>query len=127
MAGRYDQTTTVTPAIDVTARDVVLLGQAIAPPLAVDGAIQLAERSLGRADRDLFTPSTSVSVLTRTQRSTLPGVIPLAEASYQGPSAQTAGAVLTPRPARRKNQLPVPPAPCRGARGRAQNPRHQAD
>jgi hypothetical protein len=29
---------------------------------------------------------------------------------YQGLSAQTSGAVLTPRPARRKNQLPVPPA-----------------
>src|SRR3712207_2703189 len=71
MAERYDQTTTVTPAIDVTARDVVLLGQAIALPFAVDGAIQLAERSLGQADRDFFTPSTSVSVLTRTQRSTL--------------------------------------------------------
>ncbi len=34
----------------------------------------------------------------------------LADAGYQGLSAQTAGAVITPRPARRKNQLPVPPA-----------------
>ena len=39
-----------------------------------------------------------------------PGVTLLADAGYQGLSAQTAGAVLTPRPARRKNQLPVPPA-----------------
>ncbi len=34
----------------------------------------------------------------------------LADAGYQGLSTQTAGAVITPRPARRKNQLPVPPA-----------------
>jgi DDE superfamily endonuclease len=40
----------------------------------------------------------------------IPGVTLLADAGYQGLSAQTAGAVLTPRPARRKNQLPVPPA-----------------
>ena len=39
-----------------------------------------------------------------------PGVTLLADAGYQGLSAQTAGAVLTPRPARRKNQIPVPPA-----------------
>ena len=38
-----------------------------------------------------------------------PGVTLLADAGYQGLSAQTAGAVLTPRPARRKNQLPVRP------------------
>src|SRR5687768_14169472 len=38
------------------------------------------------------------------------GVTLLADAGYQGLSTQTAGAVLTPRPARRKNQLPVPPA-----------------
>jgi hypothetical protein len=40
----------------------------------------------------------------------VPGVTLLADAGYQGLSAQTAGAVLTPRPARRTNQLPVPPA-----------------
>jgi len=40
----------------------------------------------------------------------IPGVTLLADAGYQGLSAQTAGAVLTPRRARRKNQLPVPPA-----------------
>ena len=39
-----------------------------------------------------------------------PGVTLLADAGYQGLSARTAGAVITPRPARRKNQLPVPPA-----------------
>ncbi len=39
-----------------------------------------------------------------------PGVTLLADAGYQGLSTQTAGAVITPRPARRKNQLPVPPA-----------------
>jgi hypothetical protein len=38
------------------------------------------------------------------------GVTLLADAGYQGLSAQTAGAVVTPRPARRKNQLPVLPA-----------------
>jgi hypothetical protein len=40
----------------------------------------------------------------------IPGVILLADAGYQGLSAQTAGAVVTPRPARRKNQIPVFPA-----------------
>jgi DDE superfamily endonuclease len=40
----------------------------------------------------------------------IPGVTLLADAGYQGLSAQTAGAVITLRPARRKNQLPVPPA-----------------
>ncbi|HEX2289776.1 MAG TPA: transposase family protein [Pseudonocardiaceae bacterium] len=39
-----------------------------------------------------------------------PGVTLLADPGYQGLSTQTAGAVITPRPARRKNQLPVPPA-----------------
>jgi hypothetical protein len=39
----------------------------------------------------------------------IPGVTLLADAGHQGLSAQTAGAVLTPRPARGKNQLPVPP------------------
>jgi hypothetical protein len=34
----------------------------------------------------------------------------LADAGYQGLSTQTAGAVLTPRPARRKNQLLLFPA-----------------
>jgi hypothetical protein len=34
----------------------------------------------------------------------------LADAGYRGLSAQTAPAVLTPRPVRRKNQIPVPPA-----------------
>jgi DDE superfamily endonuclease/Helix-turn-helix of DDE superfamily endonuclease len=40
----------------------------------------------------------------------VPGVTLLADAGYQGLSAQTAGAVITPRPARRKNQIPVFPA-----------------
>ena len=38
------------------------------------------------------------------------GVTLLADAGYQGLSTQTAGAVLTPRPARRKNRIPVFPA-----------------
>ena len=38
------------------------------------------------------------------------GVILLADVGYQGLSIQIAGAVITPRPARRRNQLPVPPA-----------------
>ena len=46
----------------------------MAHPLAVDGAIQFADRPLGRAESDFLTPSTSVSVLTRTQRSTLPSL-----------------------------------------------------
>ncbi|SHN78925.1 hypothetical protein SAMN05660350_02714 [Geodermatophilus obscurus] len=40
----------------------------------------------------------------------MPGITLLPDTGYQGLSAQTAGAVLTWRPARRKNQLPVPPA-----------------
>jgi hypothetical protein len=40
----------------------------------------------------------------------IPGATLLADAGYQGLSAQTAGAVITPRPARRKNQIPVFPA-----------------
>ena len=40
----------------------------------------------------------------------IPGAPPLADAGYQGLSAQTAGAVRTPRPARRKNQILVFPA-----------------
>ncbi len=36
-----------------------------------------------------------------------PGVTLLADAGYQGLSAQTGGAVITPRPARRKKQIPV--------------------
>ena len=39
-----------------------------------------------------------------------PGVTLLADAGYQGLSAQTAGAVITPRPHRRKDQLPLFPA-----------------
>jgi hypothetical protein len=39
-----------------------------------------------------------------------PGVTMLADAGFQGLSAQTAGAVITPRRARQKNQLPLPPA-----------------
>jgi hypothetical protein len=39
----------------------------------------------------------------------VPGVTLLADAGYQGLGAQTAGAVVTPRRARRKNQRPVPP------------------
>jgi hypothetical protein len=39
-----------------------------------------------------------------------PGVTLLADAGYQGLSTQTAGAVITPRPARRKNQIPLFPA-----------------
>jgi hypothetical protein len=39
-----------------------------------------------------------------------PGVTLLADAGYQGLSAQTGGVVLALRPARRANQLPVPPA-----------------
>ena len=35
----------------------------------------------------------------------VPGVTPFVDAGTKGPSAQTAGAVLTPRPARRRNQL----------------------
>ena len=40
----------------------------------------------------------------------IPGVTLLADAGYQGLSAQTAGAVITPRPPRRKTQIPVFPA-----------------
>ena len=40
----------------------------------------------------------------------IPGVTLLADAGYQGLGAPTAGAVLTPRPHRRKNQLPLFPA-----------------
>ena len=39
-----------------------------------------------------------------------PGATLLADAGYQGLSTPTAGAVITPRPARRKNQIPVFPA-----------------
>ena len=39
-----------------------------------------------------------------------PGVTLLADAGYQGLSTQTAGAVITLRPARRDNQIPVVPA-----------------
>ncbi len=37
----------------------------------------------------------------------IPGVTLLADAGYQGLSTQTAGAVLTPQPARRQNQIPL--------------------
>jgi IS5 family transposase len=40
----------------------------------------------------------------------IPGITLLANAGYQGLSTPTAGAVITPRPARRKNQIPVFPA-----------------
>ena len=40
----------------------------------------------------------------------IPSVTLLGDAGYQGLSAQTAGAVITPRSARRKNQIPVFPA-----------------
>jgi hypothetical protein len=40
----------------------------------------------------------------------IPSATLLADAGYQGLSAQTGGAVLTPRPARRKTQIPVFPA-----------------
>ncbi|SFO58079.1 DDE superfamily endonuclease [Geodermatophilus obscurus] len=40
----------------------------------------------------------------------IPGVTLLADAGYQGLSTQTAGAVVTPRPARRKDPIPVFPA-----------------
>src|SRR3954462_712519 len=46
----------------------------MAQPLAVEGAIQFAERPLGRAGSDFFSPSTNVSVLIRTQRSPLPSL-----------------------------------------------------
>ena len=39
----------------------------------------------------------------------IPGVTLLADAGYQGLSAQTAGAVVTPRPAQRKNQIQSSP------------------
>ncbi|MBM7809655.1 hypothetical protein JOE68_000520 [Saccharothrix algeriensis] len=43
----------------------------MAQPLAVDGAMKWAERPLGRALSDFFTPSTSASRLMRTQRRAL--------------------------------------------------------
>ena len=46
----------------------------MAHPLAVEGAIQLDERSLRRAVSDDFTPSTSTVRLTRIQSSTLPAL-----------------------------------------------------
>jgi hypothetical protein len=57
----------------------------------------------------------------------IPGVTLLADAGYQGLSAQTAGAVITPRPTRRRNQLPGPARRRRGARGRMQRPRRAAN
>ena len=50
----------------------------------------------------------------------IPGVTLLADADYQRLSTQTAGAVITPRPARRRNQIPVPAgAAAHEAEGRA--------
>jgi hypothetical protein len=46
----------------------------MAQPLDVEGAMKSLERPFGRAESDFLTPSTSVSVLTRTQRSTLPAL-----------------------------------------------------
>jgi len=40
----------------------------------------------------------------------IPGVALLADAAYQGLNTQTGGAVLTPRPTRRRNQIPIFPA-----------------
>ncbi|MDR6167493.1 hypothetical protein QE367_001697 [Microbacterium paludicola] len=42
----------------------------MAQPFAVDGAMKSAERPLSRVATDFFTPSTSASVLIRTQRRT---------------------------------------------------------
>ena len=46
----------------------------MAQPFDVDGAMKSADRPFGRAESDFLTPSTSVSVFTRTQRSTLPAL-----------------------------------------------------
>jgi hypothetical protein len=55
----------------------------------------------------------------------IPGVTLLADAGYQGLSTQTAGAVLTPRPTRRRNQIPVfsTVAAAHEAERRAHSPR----
>jgi hypothetical protein len=42
----------------------------MAQPFAVDGAMKSAERPLGRVTSDFLTPTTSASVLMRTQRAT---------------------------------------------------------
>src|SRR5919107_4413528 len=63
----------------------------MAQPLAVEGAVQFDERLLGRADSDFFTPRTSVSVLTRTQRSTLPS-LPLSSGICQCEGTSTISA-----------------------------------
>ena len=57
----------------------------MAQPLDVDGAMKSAERPFTRAESDFFTPSTSVSVLTRTQRSTLPAMSGASEYSAVEP------------------------------------------
>src|SRR5919112_4281690 len=63
----------------------------MAQPLAVEGAIQFAERPLGRAVSDFLTPSTSVSDLTRTQRSTLPS-LPCSSGIFQCEGTSTTSA-----------------------------------
>jgi hypothetical protein len=63
----------------------------MAQPLDVDGAMKSAERPFTRAESDFFTPSTSVSVLTRTQRSTLPA-LPCSSGIFQCESTSTISA-----------------------------------
>jgi hypothetical protein len=63
----------------------------MAQPLAVEGAIQFAERPLGRAVSDFLTPSTSVSDFTRTQRSTLPS-LPCSSGIFQCEGTSTTSA-----------------------------------
>src|SRR5687767_15864750 len=57
----------------------------------------------------------------------IPGVTLPADAGYQGLGTQTAGAVLTPRPARRKNQIPVFPAVAAAHEGRTPGSRSAAN
>ena len=57
----------------------------------------------------------------------IPDVTLPADAGHQGLSAQPAGAVLTPRPTRRKNQIPVfPPSPRRTRPNAAPTPRSES-
>jgi hypothetical protein len=71
-------------------------------------------RGDGGEDRQLILPSGRARGEDRTgglrAQPLVAGVGEQGDAGYQGLSAQTAGAVLTPRRARRKNQLPVFPA-----------------